>query len=129
MTIVPSDCYELDMDDLGIILGMDWLCHFKAEIECDKQEVRLVGPKEKRVNYSKGTTGFRAKVVSSLRMKGLLRIESALWDGTSKSGRIKKASRRVVGERVHMTECFTLGGTYVVCAQEKWEYETMHRLT
>jgi aspartyl protease len=36
--VFPSDFYELGMDDLGIILGMDWLGHFKTEIECDKQE-------------------------------------------------------------------------------------------
>ena len=71
--IFPSDFYELDMYDLDIILRMDWLGHFKAEIECDKQEVRLVGPKGKRVKYNKGTSELRAKVVSSLRMKGLLR--------------------------------------------------------
>ena len=56
--VFRSNFYKLDMDDLDIILGMDWLGHFKAEIECDKQEVRLVGPKGKRVNYSKGTSGL-----------------------------------------------------------------------
>ncbi|XP_057518465.1 uncharacterized protein LOC130799384 [Amaranthus tricolor] len=71
--VFPSNLYELDMDDLDIILGMDWLGHFKAEIECDKQEVRLVGPKGKRVKYNKGTPGSRAKMISSLRMKRLLR--------------------------------------------------------
>ena len=61
------------MDDLDIILGMDWLGHFEAEIECDKQEVRLVGPKGKRVKYNKATSGLRANVISSLRMRGLLK--------------------------------------------------------
>ena len=52
---------------------MDWLGHFNAEIECDKQEVRVVGPKGKWVKYNKGTSGLQARIVSSLRMKGLLR--------------------------------------------------------
>ena len=34
--VFPSDFYELDMDDLDIILEMDWLGHFKVEIECSK---------------------------------------------------------------------------------------------
>ena len=61
------------MGDLDIILRMDWLGHFKAKIECEKQEVRLVGPKGRRVKYNKGTSGLRAKVISSLRMRGLLK--------------------------------------------------------
>ena len=46
---------------------------FKAIVECERQEVRLVGPKGNKVKYCKATSGMRTKIVSSLKMKTLLR--------------------------------------------------------
>ena len=42
----PSDLVEFALSDLYVVLGMDWLGRFKAQIDCEAQKVSLVGPKK-----------------------------------------------------------------------------------
>lgn len=40
-----TNVYVMEISDLYVILGMDWLGKYKAVIECDEQRVTLTGPK------------------------------------------------------------------------------------
>ena len=45
-----SDLFPLEMDDLDVILEMDWLNIYKAIIDCEEQSLTLSGPRGRRLN-------------------------------------------------------------------------------
>lgn len=49
--VFPSDLIESEMNDLDVILGMDWLGKYKGHIDCEAQKVTVIGPNKVRVTY------------------------------------------------------------------------------
>ncbi|XP_019171434.1 PREDICTED: uncharacterized protein LOC109166989 [Ipomoea nil] len=65
----PSDLIQYDLDEIDVVLGMDWLGQFRAQILCKEQKVVLRGPSGKRVSYRGTTEKPRIKLVSMIKMK------------------------------------------------------------
>ncbi|MEQ5265914.1 hypothetical protein, partial [Escherichia coli] len=65
----PSDLIQFDLDDFGVVLGMDWLGQYKAQILCSEQKVVLKGPGGKRVSYRGVTKEPEVRLVSMIKIK------------------------------------------------------------
>jgi Retroviral aspartyl protease len=63
---LPSNLFEFKLGNIDVILGMDWLTKYKANIICAEQKVRLRGPKGERISYSSVPKEPSIKVVSTL---------------------------------------------------------------
>lgn len=49
-----AELFKFGLTDFDIILGMDWLAKYQAQINCPKQKITLRGPrKEKGVHKGK----------------------------------------------------------------------------
>ncbi|XP_056683826.1 uncharacterized protein [Spinacia oleracea] len=72
-TILPGDLIEFNLDDLDVILGMDWLGKYRARIECHDQKVVLKGPNGNRISYQGIVTKPGVKIISALAMHKYLR--------------------------------------------------------
>ena len=44
-----ADLYKFELTDFRVILGMDWLAKYQAQIDCLKQKVSLKGPNGKKI--------------------------------------------------------------------------------
>lgn len=78
-----TEVYMMEIDDLDIILGMDWLKRDKVVINYDEQKVQLVGQQGKKITYRgpslKTPKKPQVNVLITVRMrklvnKGLLRF-------------------------------------------------------
>ena len=47
----PADLVALDMRDFDVVLGMDWLSHHRAMLDCYKKEVKLNRPGKLEVKF------------------------------------------------------------------------------
>ncbi|KAL8119480.1 hypothetical protein AgCh_016850 [Apium graveolens] len=67
----PVDLIPFELGDFDVILGMDWLSLYKANIDCKKKRVVMYTPDNKRVSYQ----GQRQdkKFLSVMQAKRLLR--------------------------------------------------------
>ncbi|KAL8115138.1 hypothetical protein AgCh_021822 [Apium graveolens] len=67
----PVDLIPFELGDFDIILGMDWLSLYKANIDCKKKRVVMYTPDNKRISYQ-GQRQDR-KFLSVMQAKRLLR--------------------------------------------------------
>jgi len=44
-----ADLYKFELTNFGVILGMDWLAKYHAQIACSKQKVSLKGPNGEKI--------------------------------------------------------------------------------
>ena len=58
----PEDLVALDMRDFDVVLGMDWLSHHRATLDCYKKEVKFHRPGKLEVKFR----GIRRKLSSSM---------------------------------------------------------------
>ncbi|CAA0826221.1 Unknown protein, partial [Striga hermonthica] len=49
--ILPTDAYVLEMRDFDLILGMDWLTYFHADIRCHDREITLYLPGDDHITF------------------------------------------------------------------------------
>lgn len=61
-----TNLIEFPLEDLEIILGMDWLKEYKAEILCGEQKVRLRNKNGKKVTFKTKPQEGRIKIISAL---------------------------------------------------------------
>ncbi|MEQ5167068.1 retroviral-like aspartic protease family protein, partial [Citrobacter youngae] len=47
----PGNLVRFELEGLDVVLGMDWLDKYKAQIVCNERKVVLQGPKGKRISY------------------------------------------------------------------------------
>ncbi|XP_021728723.1 uncharacterized protein LOC110695800 [Chenopodium quinoa] len=59
----PSDLIEFDLKDLDVIVGMDWLGKYKAQIDCVAQKVTLYGPAKTRIRDKEEKSDTKLPVV------------------------------------------------------------------
>ncbi|XP_019166517.1 PREDICTED: uncharacterized protein LOC109162227 [Ipomoea nil] len=64
-----SNLIQFGLDGINVVLGMDWLGRFRAQILCGEQKVVLRGPSGKRVSYRGSTEEPGIKLVSMMKMK------------------------------------------------------------
>ncbi|XP_048493229.1 uncharacterized protein LOC125493759 [Beta vulgaris subsp. vulgaris] len=74
-----SDLIEFDLKDLDVILGMDWLGKYKAQIDCSAQKVTLYGPTEVRVTYRREGKSSGIRIVSALQLQKCLKKGDPLY--------------------------------------------------
>ncbi|CAH9124286.1 unnamed protein product [Cuscuta epithymum] len=68
-TELPGDLIQFDLEDIDVVLGMDWLGKYKARILCDEQKVVLRGPHKKRVSYKVVTSQPGVKLATMRQVK------------------------------------------------------------
>ncbi|CAH9094254.1 unnamed protein product [Cuscuta europaea] len=68
-TELPGDLIQFDLEDIDVVLGMDWLGKYKAKILCDEQKVVLRGPNKKRVSYKAVTSKPGVKLATMQQVK------------------------------------------------------------
>ncbi|CAA0824866.1 Unknown protein, partial [Striga hermonthica] len=49
--ILSTDAYVLEMRDFDLIIGMDWLTHFHADIRCHDWEITLFLPGDDQITF------------------------------------------------------------------------------
>ncbi|XP_010695672.1 uncharacterized protein LOC104908275 [Beta vulgaris subsp. vulgaris] len=69
----PSDLIEFELDDLDVVMGIDWLGRFKAQIDCRAQTVTLKGPKGVKVTYRKISQKPSPRMISAMQLKNCIR--------------------------------------------------------
>ena len=47
----PTDLVALDIRDFDVVLGMDWLSHHRATLDCYKKEVKFHRPGKLEVKF------------------------------------------------------------------------------
>ncbi|XP_031101906.1 uncharacterized protein LOC116005807 [Ipomoea triloba] len=47
----PGNLIRFELEGINVVLGMDWLDRYKAQIVCNERKVILRGPKGKRISY------------------------------------------------------------------------------
>jgi len=57
----PADLYKFELTDFGIILGMDWLARYQAQINCPKRKITLKGRNREKVVH-RGLLGIGSKI-------------------------------------------------------------------
>ncbi|XP_019190722.1 PREDICTED: uncharacterized protein LOC109185196 [Ipomoea nil] len=65
----PSNLIQFRLDGIQVILGMDWLGKFQAQILCGEQKVVLRGPNGKRVSYHGSHKNPEVKLVNMMKMR------------------------------------------------------------
>ena len=55
---------QFDLTDFDVILGMDWLSKYQADINCLKHEITLTGPNNHIVTYQRQSTKPKTKIIS-----------------------------------------------------------------
>ncbi|XP_057249321.1 uncharacterized protein LOC125495585 [Beta vulgaris subsp. vulgaris] len=70
-TNLSADLKEFSIIEFDVILGMDWLFKYRAQIHCRDQKVTLRSPCGKRISYSGVVLKKGIKFVSALKMQKL----------------------------------------------------------
>ncbi|XP_057246760.1 uncharacterized protein LOC130589511 [Beta vulgaris subsp. vulgaris] len=61
------DLVEFELSEFDVILGMNWLTKYEADINCVKQSVTLKAPDGRRISYQKFVTKPQIQIVYGLR--------------------------------------------------------------
>ncbi|CAA0824114.1 Unknown protein, partial [Striga hermonthica] len=71
--ILSTDAYVLEMRDFDLILGMDWLTHFHADIRCHDREITLYLPGDDQITFFSTKTRSLPHVISMAKAMKMLR--------------------------------------------------------
>jgi len=66
------DLYRFELTDFGIILGMDWLARYQAQIDSSKQKITLKRPNGEKVVHRGQSPRMGVKLVSVMKARKLL---------------------------------------------------------
>ena len=69
----PTDLMALDMRDFDVVLGMDWLSHHRATLDCYKKEVKLHKPGKLEVKFRGTRRELSSSIISALAAQRMLR--------------------------------------------------------
>ena len=69
----PADLIALDMRDFDVVLGMDWLSHHRATLDCYRKEVKLHRPGKLEVNFRGLRRELSSNMISSMTAQKMLR--------------------------------------------------------
>ncbi|KAL8474258.1 hypothetical protein ACS0TY_030906 [Phlomoides rotata] len=65
--VLEADLYVLDMKNFGIILGMDWLSKYRADIKCRERKVILHTPSDKKTTFYGVESRTVPRVISAMK--------------------------------------------------------------
>ena len=71
--VFPSDLIEFISGDLDMILGMNWLSHYKANIDCEVQKVVLRIPLGKLTSYRRFGKPKKFGAISVMQVRKLMK--------------------------------------------------------
>ncbi|CAA0806276.1 Unknown protein, partial [Striga hermonthica] len=71
--ILITDAYVIEMRDFELILGMDWLTRFHADIRCHDREITLYLPGDDQITYYGSRTRTLPHVISMAKARKILR--------------------------------------------------------
>ncbi|CAA0823405.1 Uncharacterized mitochondrial protein AtMg00860, partial [Striga hermonthica] len=71
--ILSTDVYVLEMRDFDLILGMDWLTRFHADIRCHDREITLYLPGDDQITFFSTKTCSLPHVISMAKARKMLR--------------------------------------------------------
>ncbi|CAA0824200.1 Unknown protein, partial [Striga hermonthica] len=71
--ILTSDAYVIEMRDFDLILGMDWLTRFHADIQCHDREITLYLPRDDQITYFGSRTRTLPHIISMAKARRILR--------------------------------------------------------
>ncbi|CAA0840262.1 Unknown protein, partial [Striga hermonthica] len=71
--ILFTDTYVIEMRDFDLILGMDWLTRFHADIRCYDQEITLYLPGDDQITYYGSRTRTLPHIISMAKARKILR--------------------------------------------------------
>ncbi|CAA0840140.1 Unknown protein, partial [Striga hermonthica] len=71
--ILTSDAYVIEMRDFDLILGMDWLTRFHADIRCHDREITRYLPGDDQITYFGSRTRTLPHIISMATAKRILR--------------------------------------------------------
>ena len=60
----PTDLYKFELTYFGVILGMDWLAKYQAQIDCPKCKITLKEPNREKVVHRGQRPRMGIKLVS-----------------------------------------------------------------
>ncbi|KAI5338241.1 hypothetical protein L3X38_017512 [Prunus dulcis] len=137
---LEANLIPLDLMDLDIILGMDWLEKHHASVDCFRKEVTLRTPWQPKVTFRGERRVLPTCLISAITAKKLLK-KGCEWylahiidtrDITLNLEDIPVVCDfpdvfpddlpGVSGSWVHQTHCFTVECTCVVHEEERWDH-------
>ncbi|CAA0833390.1 Uncharacterized mitochondrial protein AtMg00860, partial [Striga hermonthica] len=71
--ILTSDAYVIVMRDFDLILGMDWLTRFHADIRCHDREITLYLPGDDQITYFGSRTRTLPHIIFMAKARRILR--------------------------------------------------------
>ena len=69
----PADLVALDMRDFDVVLGMDWLSHHRATLDCYKKEVKFHRPGKFEVKFRGMRRELSSNMISAMAAQRMLR--------------------------------------------------------
>ena len=69
----PADLVALDRRDFDVVLGMDWLSHHRATLDCYKKEVKLSRPGKLEVKFRGLRRELSSCMISAMTAQKMLR--------------------------------------------------------
>ncbi|CAA0811648.1 Uncharacterized mitochondrial protein AtMg00860, partial [Striga hermonthica] len=67
--VLEADCYVIEMRDFDVILGMDWLTRYRADIRCQEREVSLFPVPDQPVIFYGVKSRTVPRVISSMQAR------------------------------------------------------------
>lgn len=70
-----GDFIKFELEDMDVVLGMDWLTRYRAKISCDERKLVLKGPNKEYVSYKGNVEPLGMKIVTMIKMRKYLHNE------------------------------------------------------
>jgi len=67
-----ANIYRFELTDFGLILGMNWLGKYQAQIDCPKQRITLRGPNGEKVVHKGKVSRLGVKLITVIQACKLL---------------------------------------------------------
>jgi len=67
-----ADLYKFTLTDFGVILGMNWLARYQAQINCPKKRITLKRPNGERIVHTRKAPKTRVRLITALKASKLL---------------------------------------------------------
>ena len=69
----PADLVALDMRDFDVVLGIDWISHHRAIVDCYKKKVKLHRPGKLEVKFKGIRRELSSNMISAMAAQRMLR--------------------------------------------------------
>ncbi|CAA0810127.1 Unknown protein, partial [Striga hermonthica] len=70
--VLVVDAYVIEMQDFDVILGMDWLIRYRADIQCQERKVTLFPDPDQPVVFFGVKSRTVPRVISSMQARKIL---------------------------------------------------------